>query len=73
MKRPSRTKRARALSPDISLVLTIHDTSALLKISEASVYRLLRRGHLRRLPGIRRILIPRSSVDALLASVREAS
>jgi excisionase family DNA binding protein len=57
-------KRLPTPSPD---VLTLSETAHILRCSESSVTRLIRRGHLHRLPGLRRVLIPRSSVDSFLA------
>jgi excisionase family DNA binding protein len=66
-------KSRRPLSPDTRVVLTKADVAELLRISVPSVDRLLRRGPLRRLPGVRRVLIPRSSIDQFLAKANEAA
>jgi excisionase family DNA binding protein len=69
MPKPTR----RLLSPDTHVVLTKADVAQLLRISEPSVDRLIRRGHLRRVPGLRRVLVPRSSIDSFLAKAEAAS
>lgn len=47
-------------------VLTAGEVSLILRVSPSSVVRMTMRGELRRVPGIRRLLIVRSSLDALL-------
>lgn len=47
-------------------VLTVGEAAAILRISISSVVRMTTDGRLRRVPGIRRLLVTRASLDALL-------
>lgn len=51
-------------------VLTVEQVSKLLGIGDRSVRRLIAEGHLPRLPGLRKHLVPRSAVSAY---VRDAA
>jgi len=53
-------------SPDPQIVLTVADAAALLRVSEPTIIRLIRKKKLHRLDVGRRILIPRWSLDQLL-------
>jgi excisionase family DNA binding protein len=67
-----RSKRAHGVvpkhlpSPDAALVATPYQAAPMLGMSVSSVIKLVRRGELRRLRGIRRILIPKSSIHEYL-------
>jgi excisionase family DNA binding protein len=52
-------------------VATVHQAAARLGISKNSVIKLLRDGRLRRLAGLRKILIPTTSIDSYLAGEAE--
>lgn len=53
--------------------LTLDDLTLALNLSKASVYRLIKKGLLRRCPGIRAVRVPRVSLDEYLEnSVRLA-
>jgi excisionase family DNA binding protein len=51
--------------PD-DLVLTPLEVARLLRVSDVTVRRMITRGYLPRIPGVRVVLIPRSAVDCLL-------
>ncbi len=62
---PKRRRSVRLLSP-ADQVLTANEASEILRVSEPTLIRLVKRGDLYHIPGIRRILIPRASLDQLL-------
>ena len=70
MGRKAQRKRLPSPSPT---VLTKAEAAQLLRISESTVDRLIRRGHLHRLIGIRRILIARADVERFIAKANESS
>ena len=49
-------------------ILTVREVAERLKVAEKTVYRLCDRGLLRRIPGLRVIRIPRSSLDKFIVS-----
>jgi excisionase family DNA binding protein len=55
----SSQRRLQSLSP---LVATVSEAAAALGVSEPTIVRMIRRGDLRRLKGVRRLLIPRADL-----------
>jgi excisionase family DNA binding protein len=54
------------------LVLTPLEVARLLRVSDVTVRRMIARGYLPRIPGVRVVLIPRTAVDRLLLGEYDA-
>ena len=52
------------------LAYSVKETAEVLGISEVTVYRLLLRGRLKSIPGLRHKIIPRSSIVKLLGTAK---